>query len=268
MTTEPLPERPRFGAEDLKLPDELRAPLHAHLAVLRHRYLDRGWGTRVGFGARPALLVIDLALFWTNPRNTQMGSPVDSVVRATCRLLTAARASGVPILFTTYAYDPTDPPSPHDSKLRLRLGPRGEALFALDPRLARRPTEPLVRKKYASAFKATNLHEMLTGLGVDTLVVAGVSTSHCVYATCRDATDSFRVIVAREAVGERCELLHEVNLFDIDVDLGDVVPVAEVARYLRRRAWRPPAARRARAGGRGGRRPDRVARRPRRGSPP
>jgi isochorismate hydrolase len=108
---------------------------------------------------------------------------------------------------------------------------------------------------------------MLTGLGVDTLVVAGVSTSHCVYATCRDATDSFRVIVAREAVGERCELLHEVNLFDIDVDLGDVVPVVEVARYLRRRAWRPPAARRARAGGRGDRRPDRVARRPRRGSP-
>src|SRR5437867_131565 len=167
MTTEPLPERPRFGAEDLKLPDELRAPLHAHLAVLRRRYLDRGWGTRVGFGARPALLVIDLALFWTDPRNTQMGSPVDSVVRATCRLLAAARASGVPIVFTTYAYDPTDPPAPHDSKLRLRLGPRGEALFALDPRLARRPTEPLVRKKYASAFKATNLHEMLTGLGGD-----------------------------------------------------------------------------------------------------
>ncbi len=42
-------------------------------------------------------------------------------------------------------------------------------------------------------------------MGIDTLIVTGVSTSHCVYATCRDATDSFRVIVPREAVGERCE---------------------------------------------------------------
>jgi nicotinamidase-related amidase len=73
---------------------------------------------------------------------------------------------------------------------------------------------------------------MLTSLGTDTLVVTGISTSHCVYATCRDATDSFRVIVPREAVGERCELLHEVNLLDIDLDLGDVLPVEEVLAYL------------------------------------
>jgi maleamate amidohydrolase len=98
--------------------------------------------------------------------------------------------------------------------------------------LARRPTETLLPKRYASAFKATNLHEMLTALSVDTLIVTGISTSHCVYATCRDATDSFRVIVPREAVGERCELMHEVFLFDIDVDLGDVTPLDEVVRYL------------------------------------
>ena len=73
---------------------------------------------------------------------------------------------------------------------------------------------------------------MLTAQGVDTLIVTGLSTSHCVYATCRDATDSFRVIVPREAVGERCELFHEVNLLDIDLDLGDVVPVDAVLRYL------------------------------------
>jgi nicotinamidase-related amidase len=90
----------------------------------------------------------------------------------------------------------------------------------------------VVRKRYASAFKGTNLHEMLTALGVDTLVVTGVSTSHCVYATCRDATDSFRVIVPREAVGERCELMHQVFLLDIDIDLGDVMGVEEVVRHL------------------------------------
>ena len=107
-----------------------------------------------------------------------------------------------------------------------------EPLFDLDPRLARRPGEKLIRKRYASAFKGTNLHEMLTSLAVDTLIVTGVSTSHCVYATCRDATDSFRVIVPREAVGERCELFHEASLLDIDIDLADVMPVAEVVQRL------------------------------------
>ena len=73
---------------------------------------------------------------------------------------------------------------------------------------------------------------MLASLGVDTLIVTGISTSHCVYATCRDATDSFRVIVPREAVGERCEIMHEVNLLDIDIDLGDVMPVHDVVDQL------------------------------------
>ena len=59
-----------------------------------------------------------------------------------------------------------------------------------------------------------------------------MSTSHCVYATCRDATDSFRVIVPREAVGERCEIFHEVYLLDIELDLGDVVPLDQVTCYL------------------------------------
>jgi nicotinamidase-related amidase len=138
----------------------------------------------------------------------------------------------VPIFFTTFAYDPADPPSPQNRKLRLSLQPAQEPQFELDERLERRLSEKLIRKRYASCFKGTNLHEMLASLRVDTLIVAGCSTSHCVYATCRDATDSFRVIVPREAVGERCELLHEVNLLDIDIDLGDVMPVAEVVAHL------------------------------------
>ena len=111
---------------------------------------------------------------------------------------------------------------------------KGQVLFELDPRLERRPNEKLIRKRYASAFKGTNFHEMLASLGIDTLIVTGVSTSHCVYATCRDATDSFRVIVPREAVGERCELMHEVFLLDIDIDLADVMPAVDVVAHLNR----------------------------------
>lgn len=220
-----------FGSSDLRLPANLRGPLLEHIADLRQRFEKRGWGGRVGFGQRPALIVIDLARFWTEP-GTQIGTDVESIVSSTCRLLAAARAANIPVFFTTYAFDPADPPSPQNRKLRLNLRREDEHQFELDPRLERRPTEKLIRKRYASAFKGTNLHEMLASLRVDTLIVTGVSTSHCIYATCRDATDSFHVIVPREAVGERCELLHEVNLLDIDLDLGDVMPVNGVIATL------------------------------------
>ena len=233
MSTTEFEAAPAFGSEKLRLPDALRGPLKKHLAELRKHYQEElGWAGRMGFGKRPALIVIDLALLWTMPDRPPMGSHIDPVVEATCRLLSPARDAGIPIFFTTYDYDPADPPTPHDRKCDNQIGPGDEKLFELDPRLNRRTDERIVRKKYASSFKSTNLHENLTTLGVDTLIVTGVSTSHCIYATCRDAAHTFNVIVPREAVGERCEIMHEVNLLDIDIDLGDVLPVDEVIDYL------------------------------------
>ena len=223
-----------FGSQDLRLPDELRGPMRAHLQDLRRKYLERNWGARVGFGERPALVVIDLARYWLDA-DVRIGSNLDSVVEASCQVLNAARDAGIPRFFTTLDWDPADPPSPQNVKLQWNVPPgREDELFRLDPRLEHRPTEKIIRKRYASAFKGTNFHEMLTSLGVDTLIVVGVSTSHCVYATCRDATDSFRVIIPKEAVGERCEIMHEVNLLDIDIDLGDVMPASEVIAHLDR----------------------------------
>ncbi len=219
------------GSPDLRLPDELRGPLLRHLDDLRARYRARDWAGPVGFGTRPAVVVIDMARWWLDPKE-QIGSDLGPVIEGVRRVLAAARAVRIPIFFTTYDYDPADPPNPHHRKFKLRLKPGEESAFELDPRLERRPEEKLVKKKYASAFAGTNLMNMLAALGVDTLVVTGVSTSHCVYATCRDAAHTFRVVVPREAVGERCEIMHEVNLLDIEIDLGDVLPVDEVVRKL------------------------------------
>jgi len=221
----------RSGSRDLAMPDELRGPLKAHLAALKEAYKARGWAGRGGFGDRPAVIVIDLARFWLDPRQ-KIGSNLDPVLDATIAVLGAARAAAIPIFFTTFADDPAHPRSPHDGKLAIADAANDPQKWELDPRLERRPTEKIVLKRYASAFKGTNLQDMLTMLRVDTLIVTGVSTSHCVYATCRDATDCFSVIVPREAVGERCELMHEVFLHDIEVDVGDVRPLADVTRHL------------------------------------
>jgi nicotinamidase-related amidase len=232
------------GSADLALTPELRAALRDHLDTLRSNYEARGWGRRSGPGERPAVVVVDLALGWTDSRYDLLGSDLDSVVAATQRVLDAARAAGLPVFFTTMLRGPDDPLSPADLKIdRARDAQRpGSPAVELDPRLGRLPTEKLIVKKYASCFKGTDLMEMLTTLRVDTLIVTGCSTSHCVYATCRDAASAFRVIVPEEAIGERCELLHEVFKFDIDLGLGDVLPLADVLRYIETRRVTTPTA--------------------------
>ena len=225
---------PSFGSEDLRMPDALRPALKKHLADLRQYYEKTlHWGGRVGFGKRPALIVIDLALAWTDPNCLPVGTNLDSIVDATTRLLDAARDAEIPIFFTTSPEDIAEQRKPLGTSKIETFSALNEQSLQLDPRLDRRKNEKIIYKYYASAFKGTNLLDILCALNVDTLIVTGVSTSHCVYATCRDAAGSIHVIVGREAGGERCELLHEVSMLDIEIDLADVMPVDEIAEYLK-----------------------------------
>ena len=137
-------ERLRFGSEDLRLPDEIRGTLRAHIEDLRAKYRQRGWGGRVGFGDRPALIVIDLGRYWLDP-DIHIGSNLDPIVEATYRILGAARQAQIPIFFTTWDYDPAHPPTPQNAKLRWQVpSDQIEELFALDPRMERRASEKLV----------------------------------------------------------------------------------------------------------------------------
>ncbi len=188
-------------------------------------YQDAGFAGRVGWGESAAVLVIDMAGAWTTP-GEELGSNVSSVLTATTDILGAARAQGLPIIFTTMAYDAemieagpvTLAKTPH-----ARLMVRGTERVQLLPELGRRENEPLVEKPHASAFFGTNILSMLIGQSVDTVVVAGVSTSGCIRSTCESAfNNNFRVIVPREAVGDRSHTAHEAALLDIDARMGDV----------------------------------------------
>jgi nicotinamidase-related amidase len=203
-------------------------------AELLAYYVARGWCGRVGFGERPALIVVDLAKAWMV--GTKVGSDLSAVVKHVMTLLADSRRARIPIFFTTMAYEPdlADAGGVINKKLRhLDEFIKGTELVELLPELERRPDEVLLVKQRPSAFFGTTLLSQLVGHRVDTLIITGCSTSGCIRATAESAVDNnLRAIVPREAVGDRCRSAHEANLFDINARYADVVPVAEVRDYL------------------------------------
>jgi nicotinamidase-related amidase len=199
-------------------------------------YSRAGFGARGPRGANPAIVVVDLSRGFTEAR-WPTGSDLTAVVAATDELLAVAHDVGAPVLFTTIAYDVADVEGGGVAWLAKAPGlgilRAGSELVEIDPRLRRRPQDPLIVKKGASAFFGTDLAAALVALGGDSVVVCGATTSGCVRATCVDAIQSgFPVMVPLECVGDRAPGPHEANLFDIDAKYGDVVPLAEAIDHL------------------------------------
>ncbi|HZO98466.1 MAG TPA: isochorismatase family protein [Gaiellaceae bacterium] len=196
-----------------------------------------GFHGRSGFGGRPALLVIDMSVGFTDPRSP-LACALDDVVVAIERLLGQARDAGLPVIYTTVAYDDAGRRTAAvfiekvPALLTLEAGSRWTEI---DPRLSPRPGEPVLTKLFASAFHGTPLATLLATEGCDGVIVTGASTSGCVRATAVDALQhGYRVVVPREAVGDRNPAAHEASLYDVDAKYGDVLPLAEVLEHLER----------------------------------
>jgi maleamate amidohydrolase len=214
--------------------NDLRASVEAELDRLSQIYVDRGFGGRVGFGERPAVLVVDFIRGFTDPAS-DLGGDLDAEVAAARRIVDAAREAAAPIIFSTVEYDE----ALQEAGVWLRKIPSSKWLVAdtpwtaVDDRMGMQQGDMLLVKKYASCFAGTDLVSRLVSQGVDTLIIAGCTTSGCVRASAVDACSlGFRTIVAREAVGDRAVLPHLANLFDIDMKYGDVVSAEETLAYL------------------------------------
>ena len=190
---------------------------------------------RVGWGHRPAVLVVDLVRAYTEDGGPFALPDPAPAVEATAELVWAARAGGHPVVWTVVRYAA----GLVDGGLFVRKVP-ALAAFAEDApgewgalTLEPRPGEPVLVKQYASAFFGTTLAATLHTAGVDTLVVAGVSTSGCVRASAMDALNSgFRPQVVRQACADRSPVLHESNLTDLDAKYADVIDLSEALEHL------------------------------------
>jgi maleamate amidohydrolase len=194
-----------------------------------------GFHGRAGFGDRPALLVVDVNVAFTDPRSP-LACDLDDVVGAIARLLDEARRAQIPVVYTTVAYDEGGKQAAAafvDKVPALLTLEAGTGWVEIDPRIAPRPGEPVVTKLFASAFFGTTLGSLLVAAGCDSVVVTGASTSGCVRATVVDALQhGYRPVVPREAVGDRNPRAHEASLYDIDAKYGDVVSLEEALDYL------------------------------------
>ena len=192
--------------------------------------------TRLGFGQKPALLIVDFVQAYLDP-----GSPLYAGVEETLQncveLLDEARRAAVPVIWTNVQYQPggKDGGVFYRKLPVLKVFERGSPLGAFAIGLSPQQGEPIVTKQYPSAFFGTALDEMLRSRGVDSVLLAGLTTSGCIRASAIDAMQyGFVPVVVREAVGDRSQEPHEANLFDLQVKYADVVPQAEVIEYLRR----------------------------------
>jgi len=198
--------------------------------------IHEGFHGRAGFGRRPALVVVDMSVGFTDP-SSPLHCDLEDVVGAIVRLLEEARTAELPVVFTTVAYGEADrrTASVFIEKVPALLTlAAGNRFVQIDPRLTPRADEPVLTKLFASAFFGTPLTALLASAGCDGVIVTGASTSGCVRATAVDALQhGYRVSVPREAVGDRNPAAHEANLYDIDAKYGDVVPLDEVVEHLR-----------------------------------
>jgi nicotinamidase-related amidase len=196
---------------------------------------EAGFHGRAGFGERPALIVVDVNVGFTDPASP-LHCDLDGVVEAIRRLLGESRRAGIPVVYTTVAYGEGDRRTAAafiDKVPALLTLEAGSRWVEIDPRIVPRADEPVLTELFASAFFGTPLSSLLAAAGCDSLIVTGASTSGCVRATAVDALQhGYRPIVPREAVGDRNPAAHEANLYDIDAKYGDVVSVDEVLEHL------------------------------------
>jgi maleamate amidohydrolase len=196
----------------------------------------RGFGIKIGFGERPALIVIDMLKGFTDPA-MPLGADLDSQIEAQQPLIAVAHERGIPVIFSTVIYEDADFKDAGLWVLKMK-GSRslkaGTPAVEIDPRLDMRPTDSLLVKKYASCFFGTDLVPRLNSQRIDTLIVTGCTTSGCVRATAVDSLQNgFRPMVVREAVGDRSQAAHDQSLFDLDAKYADVVSVDETLQYMK-----------------------------------
>lgn len=205
------------------------------MSDLQADYLQAGFGTRLGWGSRPALLVVDMCRAYVDDQAPLYAAAAANAYRNADRLAAVARRHRRPVVFTRVEYAAGGVDGGHFFRKvpALRCFEVGNPLAEFTDLVRPMSGDVIVTKQYASAFFGTSLAATLNALGVDTVVIAGVSTSGCVRASALDALQhGFVPIVVADACADRDPRPHDSNLFDLQAKYADVVTMDDALAHL------------------------------------
>jgi nicotinamidase-related amidase len=194
-------------------------------------------------GRSPALLAIDLynlaydggarpvhELQKDHP--SSCGEFAHAAIAPTQRLFKAARAAGIPIIYTTQETRAEAFPTRVVATRRVK-NRTDERSWQIKAEFAPEPGDLMIYKQRASAFYGTPLVAHLQMMGVQSLIVCGESTSGCVRASAVDGySNGFHVTLAEECCYDRHLLSHKINLFDMHHKYCDVMHTDEIVAHL------------------------------------
>jgi maleamate amidohydrolase len=196
------------------------------------------YDNKLGFGRRPALILIDFVQAYFDPDCDLYAAPQPALESA-LRIRDAAREASVPVILTCVVYHPSfmDGGRFYQKAAPLRHFYEGSPLGVWPAGLEAGPEDLVVKKQYPSAFFGTSLASTLTANQIDSVILTGLTTSGCIRTSCVDAcSHGFIPIVVKEACGDRHPGPHEANLFDMNAKYADVVSEADTLDYLHRLA--------------------------------
>lgn len=204
--------------------------------TLDNNYAKANYHAKQTWGSRPALLLIDFANAYFDPSAPLFGGEgCQTALENAIRLAPAARAAGVPVIYTEVKYMPGggDGGAFYAKVPALACFDAGAETQKLAPGLTVEDDDVVITKQYPSGFFGTSLAATLKWLKVDTLLLAGVTTSGCVRATCIDSiSHGFVTLVIEDAVGDRAEEPHKANLYDMSAKYADLLNTEDAIAYM------------------------------------
>jgi nicotinamidase-related amidase len=205
----------------------------------RATYEAAGFGSSVEPHGQSALLVIDVMYGFTGHRDMDesaaiakypnaCGSQSWRAVDTIADLLDVARVAGVPIFYTQDSSG-DDTTSGVWQEKHGRVGNRQADDSKIVDDIAPRTGDVVLHKKAPSAFFGTDLAAQMEAKGVESLFLAGTSTSGCVRASVVDAFSyKYSVFVVEDAVFDRSSTSHCVSLYEMHMKYATVVDANKV----------------------------------------
>ncbi|RFU70511.1 isochorismatase family protein [Peribacillus saganii] len=205
------------------------------LEEVQQLYTNQGFSGQLGFGKRPAILIRDLTLAFLDPLS-KLAILQEKQVKATKELAIAAAQNDIPVIFSQSIYDPAI----HASRLwcqkfpSLRILEEGSQFQKMHPELEEIPYSLINKTPFITDFHNSSVVDFLKQNEIDTVILAGATTSGSIRATAVDALQNgYHVIIPSEAVGDRNKAIQTSTLLDLNARYADVLSLEKVINIIK-----------------------------------